>query len=117
MATDPTEAGAGLCDVRTRSWSGEALRLCGLSDAAHLLPPILPSGAVAGHVTETAALATGLRVGTPVVTGSHDVHVAALGIGALTVGSVSAIMGTFNINQLVTHPGAFVLAVAGQGSP
>ena len=102
VATDPTEAGAGLSDVRARSWSPEALRLCGLSEAAHLLPPILPSGAVAGHVTETAARATGLRPGTPVVTGSHDVHVAALGIGALTVGSVSAIMGTFNINQLVT---------------
>ena len=103
VATDPTEAGAGLSDVRARSWSPEALRLCGLSEAAHLLPPILPSGAVAGHVTETAAQATGLRPGTPVVTGSHDVHVAALGIGALTVGSVSAIMGTFNINQLVSE--------------
>ena len=101
VATDPTEAGAGLSDVRTRSWSTEAIELCGLSDAADLLPPILPSGAVAGYVTETASAATGLRPGTPVVTGSHDVHVAALGIGALKPGSVSAIMGTFNINQLV----------------
>lgn len=101
IATDPTEAGAGLCDVRSRSWSTEAIELCGLSDARHLLPPIRPSGAIAGHVSQKAAAATGLRVGTPVVTGSHDVHAAALGIGALTPGSVSAIMGTFNINQLV----------------
>ncbi len=105
VATDPTEAGAGFSDVRTRSWSMEAVELCGLSDAARLLPPIMPSGAVAGYVTETAAAATGLRRGTPVVTGSHDVHVAALGIGALKPASVSAIMGTFNINQLV-HPDA-----------
>ena len=101
MATDPTEAGAGLSDVRSRTWSPEALQLCGLSDAAHLLPPILPSATIAGYITETAASTTGLRTGTPVVTGSHDVHVAALGIGALAVESVSAIMGTFNINQLV----------------
>ncbi len=101
VATDPTEAAAGLCDVRARQWSPEAIELCGLTDAAHLLPPILPSAAVAGRVTEKASAATGLRVGTPVITGSHDVHAAALGIGALTLGSVSAIMGTFNINQLV----------------
>lgn len=102
VATDPTEAAAGLCDVRSREWSARAIELCGLTDAAHLLPPILPSGAIAGHVTEAAAAATTLAVGTPVITGSHDVHAAALGIGALTPGSVSAIMGTFNINQLVT---------------
>jgi L-xylulokinase len=101
VATDPTEASAGLCDVRARQWSPEAIELCGLTDAAHLLPPILPSGAVAGQVTDRAAELTGLRPGTPVITGSHDVHAAALGIGALTLGSVSAIMGTFNINQLV----------------
>ncbi len=101
IATDPTEAAAGLCDVRARAWSQEAIALCGLSDAARLLPPIRPSAAVAGRVTDTASAATGLRAGTPVITGSHDVHVAALGIGALRPGSVSAIMGTFNINQLV----------------
>ena len=101
IATDPTEAAAGLCDVRARAWSPEAIALCGLEDAARLLPPILPSGAVAGTVTESAAAATGLAAGTPVITGSHDVHAAALGVGALTPGSVSAIMGTFNINQLV----------------
>ncbi|WP_354527971.1 FGGY-family carbohydrate kinase [Nakamurella sp. UYEF19] len=103
IATDPTEAAAGLCDVRAREWSPEAAEICGLADASHLLPPIRASGDVAGYVTKAAAEVTGLRAGTPVITGSHDVHVAALGIGALTPASVSAIMGTFNINQLVGH--------------
>ncbi len=102
VATDPTEAAAGLSDVRARAWSPEAIELCGLTEAAHLLPPILPSAAIAGRVTDIASTATGLPVGTPVVTGSHDVHAAALGIGALSPGSVSAIMGTFNINQMVS---------------
>ena len=101
VATDPTDASAGLCDVRARAWSAEAIELSGLTGVADLLPPILSSTAVAGQVTEAAARATGLRAGTPVVTGSQDVHAAALGMGALRPGSVSAIMGTFNINQLV----------------
>ncbi len=102
VATDPTEAAAGLCDVRSRSWSPRALELCGLAEVAALLPPILPSAAVAGSVTSRAAAATGLAPGTPVITGSQDVHAAALGMGALRPGSVSAILGTFNINQLVS---------------
>lgn len=102
VATDPTDASAGLCDVRARAWSAEAIELCGLTGVAGLLPPIAGSTAVAGWVTETAARTTGLRAGTPVVTGSQDVHAAALGMGALRPGSVSAIMGTFNINQVVS---------------
>ncbi len=101
VATDPTDASAGLCDVRTRTWSAEAIEWCGLTGFAEILPPIRSSTAVAGRVTETAARATGLHAGTPVVTGSQDVHAAALGMGALRPGSVSAIMGTFNINQVV----------------
>ncbi len=101
VATDPTEAAAGLCDVRTRTWSAEAMEICGLTDAARLLPDIRPSEVIAGEVTESAAALTGLAAGTPVVMGSHDVHATALGIGALRPQSVSAIMGTFNINQLV----------------
>src|ERR1700712_4388345 len=102
VATDPTEAAAGFCDIRTQAWADRAIEICGLTAATPLLPPIRPSGAVAGHVTEKAAAATTLAVGTPVITGSHDVHAAALGIGAIAPGSVSAILGTFNINQLVT---------------
>lgn len=101
VATDPTDASAGLYDVRTRAWSAEAIEVCGLTGVAGILPPILDSTAVAGWVTATAARRTGLQAGTPVVTGSQDVHAAALGLGALRPGSVSAIMGTFNINQVV----------------
>lgn len=66
-----------------------------------MLPPILASSAVAGRVTTAAAAVTGLAEGTPVVTGSHDVDAAALGIGATDVGSASIVLGTYSINQVL----------------
>ena len=100
VATDPTDAAAGLCDIRTRQWSVEALEIYGLSEVAQLLPPIRPSAGVIGSVTAEAAEQTGLATGTPVITGCHDVHSAALGIGALGDGALSSVLGTFNINQI-----------------
>jgi L-xylulokinase len=72
-----------------------------LGDLAPLVPPVLASAAPAGEVTRAAAEATGLRAGTPVVAGAHDVAAAALGIGAADPGAVSVVMGTFSINQVV----------------
>ena len=101
VATDPSEASAFCTDVHTQAWSAPALALFGLSDLARLLPSMVDSAAVAGTVTEEAARATGLRAGTPVVTGAHDVDAAAVGIGAVATGSLSIVMGTFSINQVV----------------
>lgn len=103
VATDPTDAAAGLCEVQTRRWSGEALEIYGLTELDRLLPPIRPSAEVIGSITAAAAEQTGLAVGTPVITGCHDVHSAALGIGALSDGALSSVLGTFNINQIATR--------------
>lgn len=43
VATDPTDAAAGLCDIRTRQWSAEALEIYGLPECGGLLPPIRPA--------------------------------------------------------------------------
>ncbi|MBP2475982.1 L-xylulokinase [Crossiella equi] len=101
-ATDPTEASASFTDVRTQAYSEAALALYGLAALAGKQPPILPSAAVAGRVTARAAGATGLPEGTPVATGAHDVDAGALGMGAVTPGAASIVMGTFSINQVVT---------------
>lgn len=100
-ATDPTEASHSFTDVATQNWSSDALALYGLESLRHLLPPIVSSSSVAGKVSETAAARSGLAVGTPVITGAHDVDAAVLGIGAVTPGAMSIIMGTFSINQIV----------------
>ncbi|MCP3804474.1 carbohydrate kinase [Allokutzneria sp. A3M-2-11 16] len=105
VATDPTEASASFTDVHTQRWSPAAFEHYGLAELADRHPPILDSAAVAGTVTAEAAALTGLRVGTLVATGAHDVDAAALGLGAITPGAVSIVMGTFSINQVVAdHP-------------
>ena len=101
VATDPTDGSASFVDLHDRQWSGPALDLFGLGDLRAAMPPILPSTAVAGTVSAEAAALTGLAVGTPVVTGAHDVDAAALGIGAVGVGAASLVLGTFSINQVV----------------
>lgn len=102
VATDPTEASASFTDVQTQHYSPEALALYGLSAISDRLPAMLAPTALAGKVTAAAAAKTSLVPGTPVVTGSHDVDAAALGIGAVDPGAVSIVMGTFAINQIVS---------------
>ncbi|WP_052407756.1 FGGY family carbohydrate kinase [Allokutzneria albata] len=105
VATDPTEASASFTDVHTQRWSAAAFEHYGLTEFADRHPPILDSAEIAGTVTAEAAALTGLRVGTPVATGAHDVAAAAFGLGAITPGAVSIVMGTFSINQVITdHP-------------
>ncbi len=102
-ATDPTEASASFTSVRDQAYSPEALALYDLDFVADKLPPILRPDEIAGRVTPEAGEVTGLAPGTPVVTGAHDVDAAAVGMGAVTSGAVSIIMGTFSINQIVAH--------------
>lgn len=105
VATDVTDASGGFVDVQQPRWSHEALELYGLTDFADRLPRLLASTEVAGQVTAAAAEASGLRAGTPVVAGCHDVHAAAVGLGADRDGACSVVMGTWSINQVVsTHP-------------
>lgn len=82
LATDPTDAsGTLLFDVAERAWSAEITSRAGIPPA--LLPPVLPSTAVAGALTEEAARWLGLRGGLPVVTGCGDTESAALSAGLI----------------------------------
>jgi L-xylulokinase len=101
VATDPSEAGAAFSDVRTQRWSEQALTHLGLADVGPRLPPIRPSAEVVAEVSPDGARDTGLRAGTPVVTGAHDVDAAAVGIGAVQLGAASVVLGTWSINQVL----------------
>ena len=102
VATDPTDASCGLFDIRTRTFSDPVAGWCGIPEASRLWPPVLASTGIAGRVNADAAARTGIRAGTPVITGSHDVHASALGVGALRPGDLSAILGTFTVDQLAS---------------
>jgi xylulokinase len=84
-----------LFDQRTRAYSEELLEISGLDRA--LLADPKPSGTVLGAVRTHAAEATGLRAGTPVVLGGHDVLCGALPAGAFRPGVVLNVVGTWEM--------------------
>lgn len=95
-ATDYTMASCTLLfDQRQLDWSAEILALAGID--RRLLCDAYPSGTVLGEVTATAAEATGLPVGTPVILGGHDYLCGALPVGAFKPGVVLDLTGTWEI--------------------
>jgi len=95
--TDPVDASGVLgLDLRTRQWSPDFFRELGIDVGK--LPEILPSASICGRVTAEAAALTGLRAGTPVVTGTGDLASAALGSGvddrtlSLTLGTAGQLL-------------------------
>lgn len=102
IATDRPQANSCVGTLDGRGYSRNALAAYGIDAAADLLPPILDATEVVGSVSSEAAARTGLAVGTPVAVGTHDVLGAALGSGATRPGQLSAVAGTWSVNQLIT---------------
>ncbi|QEW02142.1 FGGY family carbohydrate kinase [Microbacterium lushaniae] len=93
FVTDPTcGSSSALFDLRAREWSADLADLVGVDRA--ILPPVVECGAVVGVVTPTAAAATGVPAGTPVVTGGADTQLALHGIDARE-GTPTIVAGTF----------------------
>jgi len=72
---------SGLYDIHHHGWMAEWLDRTGIRKDA--LPPVRLPSEIVGEVSDDAAAATGLAVGTPVVAGSAD-HVAAALAAGLT---------------------------------
>jgi xylulokinase len=79
-------AESGLYDIRRHCWHAPYLQHAGLNETQ--LPPVRQPSAVIGAISAEAARATGLRVGTPVVTGSADHVAAALAAGLTQTGDL-----------------------------
>jgi xylulokinase len=95
-ATDVGDAsGTLLFDVAARAWSGEMCRLAGIDE--RLLPRVLESGCVAGRMSDRAAAETGLPGGIPVVAGSGDNMMGAIGAGVVREGMALATLGTSGV--------------------
>ncbi|MCE0505847.1 carbohydrate kinase [Roseivivax sp. GX 12232] len=101
IGTDRTEASTAFTALETQDYTPEALALYGLEALWSALPPASPVDAVVGHVTEAAARRCGLRPGTPVAAGLHDVTASALGIGGQRAGAADVVAGTYSINQVI----------------
>ena len=95
-------SGTGLLDMSTRTWSTEALELCGLD--AGRLPPIMATTAALA-LAAPAARAVGLAAGTPVVVGAGDGPLGNLGTGAISPGIAGLSLGTSGaVRMAVSEP-------------
>jgi xylulokinase len=88
-------AGTLLFDLAARDWSADVLAALGLEPS--LLPPTFEGPDITGTVTASAAAATGLREGTPVVAGGGDQAANAVGVGAVSEGVVALSLGTSGV--------------------
>lgn len=94
FAADRSEAAVLPGDARTQGRSAELMALFGIGDLEPLLPDVLASQDIAGHLTKDAAARTGLAAGVPVVAGAGDVIANVIGAGGLKAGAATAILGT-----------------------
>lgn len=101
LATDPSDVSFFPGDIDDQRHSARVMELCGAAGWTDKLPPVLPSGAVAGTVTAEAARLTGLAEGTPVITGLGDASANALGVGAIEPGAALTVLGTSCLNSQV----------------
>ncbi len=96
-------SGTGMLELATRTWSEAAIAVAGISPRQ--LPAILPTTAQL-PLAATAAQATGLAAGTPVVAGAADGPLGNLGTGAIIPGVAGLSVGTSGaVRMVVTQPG------------
>ncbi len=69
---------------------------------ADLLPKLSRAGEQTGEVTDTAARATGLEAGTPLIAGGPDTQVGLLGMGVTEPGEMGVLVGWSGPLQMVT---------------
>lgn len=79
-------------DMRRECWDENVCEALGID--LERMPPLRPSTAVVGEITRTAAEATGLAAGTPVIAGALDASVGAFGSGVARVGQCADQGGT-----------------------
>ncbi len=101
IGTDQTDGSIPFMDLAERALITGQLELVGLARHADRLPPMGTSTDVVGSVTTTAAAATGLRSGTPVVAGLLDVTANAVGVGAIDGGQAMVTLGTTALSAVV----------------
>jgi xylulokinase len=96
FASDVSDAsGTALFDVVHRRWSDSLAATLGVDRS--ILPRVYESPEVTGTVGESAAAATGLAVGTPVMGGAGDQAASAVGNGIVEPGVVSCTIGTSGV--------------------
>ncbi|MCB0213300.1 MAG: xylulokinase, partial [Anaerolineae bacterium] len=93
VATDISDAaGSGVFDIHQQRWAADILSKAGVP--LDIFPNVLPSTAVAGHLTTEAAAALNLPPGIPIVAGCADQPAQAIGNGLIAPGQASVTTGS-----------------------
>lgn len=96
LMTEVSDAsGYGLYDVRKNTWHMGLIGKIGLS--ADLFPPVVESGATAGHITDEAGACCGLPAGIPVAAGGGDAVISTTGLGLIKPGRIAVTLGTSGV--------------------
>jgi L-xylulokinase len=94
-------SGSQLVHVRTRDYDDKLFDALGVGHWRDRMPRIRRNTEIIGTVTTAAAMATGLRPGTPVVAGTMDLDAVALGSGVTRPGELAVCAGTWSINLVI----------------
>jgi xylulokinase len=100
-----TDCQSSYCLFNAQTGGYHAEYLQALDIAPEKMPPVLAPTAIVGRVTPQAAEATGLRAGSPVVTGTIDAWCDIIGCGGASPGEAVDVAGTSEVIALITdHP-------------
>lgn len=93
MVTDYSDAsGTNAFDLNTFTWSAKITGLAGIDGG--MFPEAHDSAEIIGEITAEAALATGLKAGTPVAAGGGDGSCAGVGVGCVKPGTAYNYLGS-----------------------
>ncbi len=96
-------SGSNLMNIRDVRFEKELLERFGLGDLIDRLPPIKYSTERCGTISSSAALATGLREGTPVAGGMFDIDACAVAMDVTDEQNLCVIAGTWSINEYISR--------------
>jgi xylulokinase len=114
VATDVGDAsGTLLFEPTCRRWSETAARTFGIPH--DFLPTVLESGSVCGQVTPQASKLIGIKPGVPVITGSGDNMMGAIGAGIVAPGTSIITIGTSGV--VYSHTATYAIDVADPAAP
>lgn len=113
IVTDQSDASRAPVDIQKRIYSNELFKLSGLSPYQRLFPPIVSSIEVVGEVNSNASQETGLKRGTPVISGMIDVAATPIGLGVIRPGQAYSVIGTTSFHAVITDK--LILEPAGIG--
>lgn len=96
-------SGTSLINLQTRKYDEALLGDFGIAEMRELLPPIVQTADICGHVTAEAATQTGLKAGTPVAGGMFDIDACGLACGVVDETQLCMVVGTWGNNQYISR--------------